>query len=130
MHSFVRDRDPTALGFHDGPRWMQNTFDLAPGETAVFKIELNLQKTNMSKDWALTAWGENGPLSVYINGKTSDVWPEIGRQDSLLPQDEFEISPSDPIVPPVGQTDKERAESYASAAETAADTAENKLSSA
>ena len=84
----------------------------------------------MSKDWALTAWGENGPLSVGINGKTSDVWPEIGRQDSLLPQDELEISSTDTSDPPVGQTDQEKAESYATAAETAADLAENKLSSA
>jgi hypothetical protein len=42
MHSFVRIGDSTALGFHDGPRWLRDTFTLAPGETADFVIELNL----------------------------------------------------------------------------------------
>ena len=49
----------------------------------------------MSKDWAFTAWGENGPVSVSIQGKTSDTWPEITRDDSQLPSDEFEIQGSD-----------------------------------
>jgi hypothetical protein len=70
----------------------------------------------MSKDWALTAWGENGPVTVGITGKTSDVWPEITRDDSQLPSDEFEIPASD-SSPPNGQTDAELAEFYAAAAE-------------
>ena len=115
MHSFVRIGDTTALGFHDGPRWLTNLFTLAPGDSADSIIELNLQKDNMSKDWALTAWGENGPLTVEVSGKTSDVWSEIPRDDSLLPSDEFEIPASDES--PSGQTDAELAEFYATAAE-------------
>ena len=76
---------------------------------------MNLQKDNMSKDWALTAWGENGPLTVSVQGKTSDTWSEIIRDDSLLPSDEFEIPASD--SPTTGQTDAELAEFYAAAAE-------------
>ena len=115
LHSFVRLGDNTALGFHDGPRWLSNTFTLAPGESSTFLIEMNLQKDNMSKDWALTAWGENGPLTVSVQGKTSDTWSEIIRDDSLLPSDEFEIPASD--SPTTGQTDAELAEFYAAAAE-------------
>ena len=53
---------------------------------------MNLEKPNMSKDWALTAWGEAGQVSLVLNGKSnSDSWPLIDRDDSLLPSDEREI---------------------------------------
>ena len=84
-------------------------FTLAPGDTAYYTIEMNLQKDNMSKDWAFTAWGENGPLTVGIQGKTSSEWPEIPRDDSKLPSDEFEI-PADDSTPPTDGTDAELAE--------------------
>ena len=115
LHSFVRLGDSTALGFHDGPRWLNNAFTLGPGESSTFLIEMNLQKDNMSKDWALTAWGENGPLTVSVQGKTSDTWSTILRDDSQLPSDELEIPASD--SPTTDQTDAEQAEFYAAAAE-------------
>ena len=56
---------------------------------------MNLEKPYMSKDWALTAWGENGEISVVINGKgTTDHWPLIDRDDNLIPLNEREIESS------------------------------------
>ena len=37
----------------------------------------------MTKDWAFTAWGENGAVQVWIRNKPSDTqWPWINRDDS------------------------------------------------
>ena len=39
----------------------------------------------MAIDWALTAWGMQGAVSVDILGKDKDEWNFIEREDSLLP---------------------------------------------
>ena len=67
-------------------------FTLGPGDEEEFTIELDLNKPGMTKDWAFTAWGEDGPLQVFIRNKPSDdQWYFIDRDDSLLPDDEFEV---------------------------------------
>ena len=86
---------------HDGVRWEDDLLVLEPGQSASYTIEMNLQKPNMSKDWALTAWGEDGQVSLFINGKgDSDQWPLVDRDDSLLPSDEKEIESSYSTVDP------------------------------
>ena len=91
----------TAYGLHDGVRWEDDLLILEPGQSASYTIEMNLEKPYMSKDWALTAWGENGKVSVVINGKgTTDHWPLIDRDDNLLPLNEREIEGSQSSTDP------------------------------
>ena len=40
----------------------------------------------MSLDWALTAWGFDGEISVEILLKDKDTWNFIEKDDSQLPQ--------------------------------------------
>ena len=40
----------------------------------------------MSLDWALTAWGFDGEVSVEILLKDKDTWNFIEKDDSQLPQ--------------------------------------------
>ena len=69
----------------------------------------------MTKDWSFTAWAENGPIEVIIENKTSDEWPFVERDDSLLPPDEFEIEDV--------ETNNAIADAQATIAETSATTA-------
>ena len=45
--------------------------ELGPGVEQEYILELDLNKAGMTKDWALTAWGENGPLEVFVRNKPS-----------------------------------------------------------
>ena len=76
-----------AKSFHTGEAWI-DAFNLGPGEEEEFIIEMALQRDGMSKDWSVTAWGENGSVKVTVGGLTSDSFPYIKRNDSYLPQDE------------------------------------------
>ena len=95
QHSFARVGASRAYGLHDGVRWEDEIYVLEPGQSATYTIEMNLAKPYMSRDWAFTAWGENGEVSVVVNGKgSSDHWPLIDRDDNLLPENEREIESS------------------------------------
>ena len=56
------------------------------GQSIAVAIEINLAKPNMSLDWALTAWGFDGEISVEILLKDKDTWNFIEKDDSQLPQ--------------------------------------------
>ena len=38
--------------------------DMSAGEEIEFLIEFNWQRRGITKDWALTAWGEKGEVSI------------------------------------------------------------------
>ena len=60
-HAMKEDGTRTAYGFRNGERWLR-VVNLAPGDQITYTIELDLNKTGMSKDWAFTAWGEDGTI--------------------------------------------------------------------
>ena len=39
----------------------------------------------MAVDWALTAWGMQGPVTVELYGKAKDEWNFIERDDGRAP---------------------------------------------
>ena len=91
-HAMKQENSNQAYGFRDGERWLP-IIELGPGVEQEYIIELDLNKAGMTKDWALTAWGENGPLEVFVKDKPSaNQWPWVDRDDSLLPADEFEVN--------------------------------------
>ena len=94
-HLISEDGSNTVYGLYDGDVWMPTIY-LAPGASQTYTIELDLNMKGMSKDWSFTAWGENGPITVEVIGKTSDAWPLVERNDALLPLDEFEIGDPGP----------------------------------
>ena len=63
---------------------------------------MNTGRLNWSKDWALTAWGYNGPVSVTINNKARSEWSgyiesegedvDNGGDDNSDPTDEVDCS--------------------------------------
>ena len=83
-HSMLQQGTLTARSFRNGERWMP-VITLGPGDSATYIIELDLNKKGMTKDWSITAWGENGPLEVKVNGKAKQHWPHVDRNDSELP---------------------------------------------
>ena len=43
----------------------------------------------MTRDWSITAWGEDGPVEVTVLGKgESQHFPFLSKNDELLPTDE------------------------------------------
>lgn len=50
----------------------------------------------MTKDWAITAWGENGTVQVEIKELNfSDQFPFVTKDDSRLPENEGRSNSSD-----------------------------------
>ena len=85
-----------------GSSWEPNTYELGPGEEAQYIIQMNTGRKNWSKDWALTAWGYNGEVSVTINGKDRSEWSGYIESESESvdnggdnsdPVDEVDCSP-------------------------------------
>ena len=56
---------------------------LKRGETVEFEVELNWNRSGITKDWSVTAWGESGPVSVkHSEGIRSDHLPFTPKQGS------------------------------------------------
>ena len=94
----IRDNasGPTYI-FSSGDIWLPEA-TLAPGETRQYTMTLDLDKTGMTPDWAFSAWGEDGAISISVTGSdgndiASDSWPFVQRDDNRLPTSENEIGP-------------------------------------
>ena len=65
----------TARSWEAGDIWLPKMFLLA-GESVEIEVELNLERKGVSKDWSVTAWGEQGGVTVTHNdGLASDSLP-------------------------------------------------------
>lgn len=48
-----------------------------------------MSRPEMSKDFSVTAWGEDGSVEVQVQGKVmSDNFPYVAKDDSSLPPNE------------------------------------------
>ena len=83
-HNLLEDGQPKGSNFREGEKWMR-PITLGAGQSQTYTIELDLNKTGMTKDWSFTAWGENGPVEVNVAGKSKHHWPYVNRDDSKLP---------------------------------------------
>ena len=83
-HSILQKGANIASSFYTGERWLPPIV-LEPGQFKEYIVELNLQAQGMSRDWSVGAWGENGTVSVVLPGRTSDSFPYVEINDSLLP---------------------------------------------
>jgi len=74
-HSIYKKGDSKVYAFQEGERWVPS-ITLQPNQSQKYIIELDLSRLNMTKDWSVTAWGENGSVQIEIdelkNYATSD----------------------------------------------------------
>ena len=67
------------------------------GESFTVEVEFNWNRSGITKDWSVTAWGETGPVSVtHDQGISSDSYPFTPKADEE-PQDSLSTSYIKPI---------------------------------
>jgi len=54
------------------------------GQVIEIELELDLDAGNVTKDWALTAWGELGTVSVTMDGDTTQHFPHIKLDGTVV----------------------------------------------
>jgi hypothetical protein len=65
----------SATGFQSGDAWLPKLFVRA-GESFEVEVEFNWEREGVTKDWSITAWGEDGPVTVEHNdGISTDTLP-------------------------------------------------------
>lgn len=73
-----------AIGWEAGDAWLPKIFVRA-GESFEVEIEFNWDREGITKDWSVTAWGEEGNVTVVHNeGLRSDNMPHASK-DSYSP---------------------------------------------
>ena len=98
----------TARSWEAGDIWLPKMFLLA-GESVEIEVELNLERKGVSKDWSVTAWGEQGGVTVTHNdGLASDSLPYQPKGGS------FAIAPAAPQSAPASIPTLEIPEIYSS----------------
>ena len=76
-HSIKVPHDPWARSFRYGSHQLEK-FTIAAGESVQVTTEWNWTDPNHPKDWSVTVWAKDGPVTVTNNnGRTSDVFPVI-----------------------------------------------------
>jgi hypothetical protein len=86
-HSVYENDAPSVYPWASGERWIPaRTFD--SNEVVDYTIEIDFDREHAPKDWAFTAWGENGEISIEVIGKESDTWADVKQDHSKLPEDE------------------------------------------
>ena len=67
------------MTWEQGSNWLPKLF-LSAGQTIEIEVELNWDRTGITKDWSVTAWGEKGGVSVnHQDGITSDSLPYVPK---------------------------------------------------
>ena len=67
----------------NGDDWLPK-ISMLPDETLEIELELDLNAGNVTKDWALTAWGELGNVSVTMDGETTQHLPHIKEDGTVV----------------------------------------------
>jgi len=57
---------------------------MTQGQVIEIELELDLDAGNVTKDWALTAWGELGTVSVTMDGDTTQHFPHIKLDGTVV----------------------------------------------
>jgi hypothetical protein len=91
------------------------------GEEMVFYVELDLNRDELSPDWAISAWGESGEIKIRVDGKEeSDHFPYVKQNHSKLPANEGQEEGDGDSSDGDDASNNEKAAAAAKAAEDAA----------
>jgi hypothetical protein len=87
-HSIYAANGRKVFTFWNDARWM-DPIEFKAGEKMTFYVELDLNRDEISPDWAVTAWGESGEIKITVDAKgESDKFPYVKQDHSRLPADE------------------------------------------
>ena len=87
-HGIFQEGDQWVRTFWNEENWL-TPITVNANDEVEHTIELDLSRRDMSKDWSITAWGENGPVSIEVVGKgNTDHFPFVRKDDSKLPPSE------------------------------------------
>ena len=74
-HVFFNKKERTAQPWQAGDIW-SGRMRVAAGESFTVEVEFNWNRSGITKDWSVTAWGESGPVSVtHDRGIATDSYP-------------------------------------------------------
>jgi hypothetical protein len=86
-HSIIPKGGRTVYTFSKDGRWTPKV-TLEPGQEIEYIVEIDLDREEMSKDWSITAWGENAPVKINVANRTSSTFNVITEDNTMLPEDE------------------------------------------
>ena len=67
------------IAWENGSIWLPKLF-VEAGEVVEIEVEFNWDRTGITKDWSVTAWGEKGGVSVnHLSGFESDSLPYVPK---------------------------------------------------
>ena len=96
LHSVGVIGAPTIDTFETGAHQMKRERFKA-GEEKRYIIEFDWSRPNITPDWSITAWAENGAVSVrYEDGRESDKLPFIESIEEIQTTQEQQAQFADP----------------------------------
>ena len=92
----VRDNDKKE--FTNGAGWLE-VMDLKAGEEVEIIVEFNWTRKGVTKDWSLTAWGEDGDLNVRHSNDIDSNQFAYTEKERVELGDEWEYIPTGLAAP-------------------------------
>ena len=88
IHSIYRDGDFRVAMFKDGA-YQIDPISFKAGQTINFIVEWDWERENVTPDWSITAWAEQGTVKVtHVDGLTSDKLPLITPRDEAAKEEQ------------------------------------------
>ena len=78
-HVFFNKKERSAQPWQAGDIW-SGRMHVTAGESFTVEVEFNWNRSGITRDWSVTAWGESGPVSVtHDQGIATDSLPFLPK---------------------------------------------------